>query len=229
MAYLGNIPQSTRQSNKIVATAGQTIFGVPNGYTLGHVDVFLNGILLDRSDYTATDGSNVVLVDPAAAGDIITVYNYYTVDIATGLVNGTSKRQQIVVSTTGQTQFPIEGGYTPGYIDVYLNGIKMVAGDEIDILSGLYVEFFVAPQVSDVIDVVAYGTFEVANALTWADAPSLAGAKGSGGDQVFFENDQIVTANYAVTAGKNAMTAGPISINDNVTVTIPDGSIWTVI
>jgi hypothetical protein len=56
-----------------------------------------------------------------------------------------------------------------------------------------------------------------------------AGAKGGGPDKVFYENDQAVTADYSVTQGKNAMTAGPITINTGVSVTVPSGSVWTVI
>lgn len=55
------------------------------------------------------------------------------------------------------------------------------------------------------------------------------GAKGGGTNAVFFENDQSVTANYTLTTGKNAMTAGPITINNGVVVTIPAGSVWTVV
>ena len=56
-----------------------------------------------------------------------------------------------------------------------------------------------------------------------------AGATGGGPDQVFFENDQTVTANYTITTNKNAMTAGPITINSGVTVTIPTGSEWSIV
>jgi len=55
------------------------------------------------------------------------------------------------------------------------------------------------------------------------------GAAGGGSDQIFFENDQTVTASYSIPTGKNAGTFGPISINGGVTVTVPTGSIWTVI
>ena len=55
------------------------------------------------------------------------------------------------------------------------------------------------------------------------------GAVGGGADEVFYENGQNVTTNYTITAGKNAMTAGPITINDGVTVTVPDGSVWTIV
>lgn len=52
---------------------------------------------------------------------------------------------------------------------------------------------------------------------------------GGGTDQVFFENDQTVTTDYEITTGKNALTAGPITIDTGVTVTIPAGTTWTVI
>lgn len=55
------------------------------------------------------------------------------------------------------------------------------------------------------------------------------GASGAGGDKVFIENDQSVTADYTITSGKNAMSAGPITINAGVTVTVPSGSVWTIV
>lgn len=58
---------------------------------------------------------------------------------------------------------------------------------------------------------------------------SLGGAAGSGGDAVFYENDINVTTNYTITSNKNAMSAGPITINNSATVTIPNGSVWTVV
>jgi hypothetical protein len=55
------------------------------------------------------------------------------------------------------------------------------------------------------------------------------GASGSSGNAVFYENDTSVTASYQITNGKNAMTAGPITLGAGVTVTIPAGSVWTVV
>lgn len=57
----------------------------------------------------------------------------------------------------------------------------------------------------------------------------VAGAKGAGTDKVFWENDQNVTASYTITSGQNAMSAGPITVDSGVTVTIPSGSTWTVV
>jgi hypothetical protein len=55
------------------------------------------------------------------------------------------------------------------------------------------------------------------------------GATGGGGDEVFQENSLIVTTNYTLTTGKNAISAGPIEINAGVTVTVPSGQRWIVL
>jgi hypothetical protein len=69
--------------------------------------------------------------------------------------------------------------------------------------------------------------FEGYNGTAWGAIG--AGATGGGNNAVFYENDINITVNYTITAGKNAMTAGPVTIADGVTVTVPDGSTWTVV
>jgi len=67
------------------------------------------------------------------------------------------------------------------------------------------------------------GSFEGYNGTVWG---SIGGGAVNG---IFWENDQTVTTNYTITAGKNAGTFGPISINSGVTVTVPSGSVWTIV
>ena len=55
------------------------------------------------------------------------------------------------------------------------------------------------------------------------------GATGNGGDQVFVENSQVVTASYQIPVGRNASTVSPITINAGVAVTVPSGSRWVVL
>ena len=55
------------------------------------------------------------------------------------------------------------------------------------------------------------------------------GATGGSSDDIFYENGQTITTNYTITTNKNAMTAGPVTINSSVTVTIPSGSSWVVV
>ena len=44
-----------------------------------------------------------------------------------------------------------------------------------------------------------------------------------------FVNSKTVSANYTVPSGSNAMSAGPVTVADGITVTVSDGSVWTVI
>ena len=72
------------------ATASQTTFSVT--YTVGYVEVFLNGVLLNASDYTATNGTTVVLAVGATLGAIVEFIAYNTV--ATGSVAGSNTQVQ---------------------------------------------------------------------------------------------------------------------------------------
>ena len=55
------------------------------------------------------------------------------------------------------------------------------------------------------------------------------GATGGGSDDIFFENGQTVTTNYTLTTGKNAVSAGPVTIGSGITVTIPSGQSWVIV
>ena len=62
--------------------------------------------------------------------------------------------------------------------------------------------------------------------LSWGLA---GGALGGGTDQVFYENDTVVSQNYTIGTNKNALTAGPVTINSGVTVVVPSGSAWSIV
>lgn len=65
-----------------------------------------------------------------------------------------------------------------------------------------------------------------AGVLSWGTA---GGATGGGTDDVFYENSQTVTTSYTLTANKNAMSAGPVTIQSGATVTIPSGQSWVIV
>jgi len=56
---------------------------------------------------------------------------------------------------------------------------------------------------------------------TWASAGAA--------DDVFWENAQTISSDYTITASKNAMTAGDITVNSGVTVTVPAGARWIIV
>ena len=92
MAYIGKSPSSgIRNRFTYTATAGQTTFSGSDDHnkTLTYTDaefadVFLNGIKLDKSDYTATSGTSIVLDEAAAVDDIVEVIAFDTFSVFSG-------------------------------------------------------------------------------------------------------------------------------------------------
>jgi hypothetical protein len=118
--YLGNIPvpQATQTRDRFVATAGQTSFPT-SGYTPNYLDVYLNGVKLDSTDYTATNGSDVVLTAGATADDIIEVVAFSTFEIGSNVDNASVATQSLVVdrqSTDGTIIDLQKDGTTVGSI-----------------------------------------------------------------------------------------------------------------
>lgn len=97
--YLG-IPASGvtttayRTVTEFTATAGQTTFSVPS-YTVGYIDVYRNGARLGAADYTATNGTTVVLANACNAGDLVVTESFYVSSVlnaipaTAGAVNST--------------------------------------------------------------------------------------------------------------------------------------------
>jgi hypothetical protein len=82
----------------ITATAGQTSFTAT--YTVNYVEVYINGVLLNPTDYTATTGTTVVLSVAATVGDLVDVIAF-NVSSITGAVTitGTPSSGQVAVWT----------------------------------------------------------------------------------------------------------------------------------
>lgn len=58
---------------------------------------------------------------------------------------------------------------------------------------------------------------------TYPAEKSVTGATG------FVENDATISVNQSITSGRNAMSAGPVVVDSGVSVTIPTGSVWTIV
>ncbi len=52
---------------------------------------------------------------------------------------------------------------------------------------------------------------------------------GTGTDRAFFLNDKVILSSYEIPAEKNAGTFGPIQVAAAKTVTVPAGSVWTIV
>ena len=67
-------------------------------------------------------------------------------------------------SPTGvQTDFTFASGYTPGYMDVYINGSRLIHPDDYSASDGSTVGLTTAATNGDVLELVAYKTFDVGN------------------------------------------------------------------
>ena len=84
--YIGTaaVPQATQKRQAFTATAGQTSFAT-SGYSVGFVDVYMNGVKLAAADYTATNGSDVVLATAALVNDIVEIVAFTSFVASDGL------------------------------------------------------------------------------------------------------------------------------------------------
>jgi hypothetical protein len=62
-------------------------------------------------------------------------------------------------------------------------------------------------------------------------AETVGGKAPTGGNTfgVFYENDNVMVTDYTITTNRNAMSAGPITVNPGVTLTVPAGSTYTIV
>lgn len=198
---------ATLATFEFVATAGQTVFtgADANGLTLSYVapalSVTLNGLRLrPGDDYTATNGTSITLISAAAAGD------------------------ELVVDAFGN--FLVANTYTTAQADAKF--VEKTSGTGAAILpAGTTAQRPASPVNGQIRYNADLGGFEGYKAGAWGGIGG--GATGGGNNAVFFENDQVVSTDYTISAGKNAGSFGTITINNGVTVTIPNGSTWTIV
>ena len=172
--------------------------------------------------FLSTDGSGALSWQtPAGAGDVVgpasatdnAVARY---DLTTG------KLIQDSVVTVGDT------GAVAGVSTLSMSGDLTMSGTgQIKVATGTTAERSGSPTTGMFRFNTSLTRFEGYNGSAWSGVGT--GAVGGSADLVFFENDITVTADYTITTNKNAMSAGPISINSGVTVTVPSGSTWTVV
>ena len=125
------------------------------------------------------------------------------------------------------------------YVDghTYLENVSI--GGTTTVLRGLNVGSNIQFGNAGVVTATSFSGTLAASNLTGA-LPAISGANltnlppsapvgGASTNTVFFENDKAVAVNYQITSTKNAMSAGPISINAGIAVTVPSGCSWTIV
>lgn len=139
----GSSVNGTAARFKFTATASQTAFtgtdanGATLAYDAGYIDVYLNGVHLDPSDYTATDGSTITLAAGAAAGDELYVVAFGTFTLAThytsaqvdALLAGISSDALIDSGSTTRVQATTSGATVTGDIALASDDTGLGRGD----------------------------------------------------------------------------------------------------
>ena len=151
------------------------------------------------------------------SSDTMKVYGSSGFQNAGSSVNGTTNRYSYLVGTssgsyTGSTTvFPAT--YDAGYVDVYRNGIKLVAGASNDFTAtnGTSITLSSAASTNDTIDIVGYGTFEL-NATTLDDLAGVSVASPSSGQFLKYDGNNWVGDNVPAGVGG----ANGVDFDDNV-------------
>jgi hypothetical protein len=152
-------------------TAPQTTFFV--SYTVGYIEVYLNGVLLNSGDYTANNETSVILASAAINGDIVETIAFNVVSVASGtsgysgysgysgISSPTATATYVKTSftaTAGQTTFSVV--YTVGYVEVYLNGVLLNSTDY-TATNGTSIVLTSAASLGDIVETIAFNVVAV--------------------------------------------------------------------
>jgi hypothetical protein len=177
---------STRTIQKFTADGSSATYTITGGYAVGMVDVFINGIKLDNAtEFTASNGTTVVIASTPASGDIVEVYKYGSQFIATNAL----RQKTLFTATAGQTTFTVT--YSVGLVDVFYNGSKL-DDTEYTATNGTSIVFNTACVLNDKVEVIAY-TYN-ATGFTGVGGSGTAGylskwtASGTLGNSIFFDD-----------------------------------------
>jgi hypothetical protein len=167
----------------------------------------------------STDAATKSQVDTAIAGlGTMSTQNANNVAITGGTVAGTTINNSSVGATTASTgaftNFTASG--TASFTST--GAVKVPVGTT-------------GQQPSPVTGMIRFNSttslYEGYGTSAWGALGG--GATGGGSDQIFNLNGQNVTTSYSIPSGKNASSAGPITIDTGATVTIPTGSVWVIV
>ena len=118
------------------------------------------------SDPTVDNDGNALITGALyynTTAEQIKVYTGSVWKNAGSTVNGTSSRT-VATATSNQTSFSVT--YDVGFVDVYLNGVKLLAGTDFTATNGTAIILSSGATAGDIVDIVAYGAFELANHYT---------------------------------------------------------------
>lgn len=213
------------------ATASQTTFAAV--YYIGYVDVWLNGIkLIPGTDFTATDGTSIVLAAGATSGDSVEILAWISSDLTT-LIKTVGFDTYSYTATSSQTTFSGSDdnsatlAYTAGHVQVFMNGILLDGDSEYTATDGTSVVLSVAASLNDIIKIIAFKA-EDANVLDLTVQGNLTVTGTTTGIETDFYNSDAVTADRTLDSTTHYRAGKNTTINNGVTLTVPSDTLLEV-
>ena len=183
-----------------------------------------------RSDLN--NALSAVATNNSGSSEPSTIYAYqFWADTNTGLLKqrNAANSAWVTIGTLASTNLGLATLASPSF-----TGTATFAGDvllsgtgQLDLPAGTTAQRSGSPNSGMIRFNTDLTTFEGYNGTAWGSIGG--GATGAGSDQVFWENGQTVTTSYTITNNKNAVSAGPITINSGVTVTVGAGENWVIV
>ena len=131
----------------------------------------------------------------------------------------------IYQTTAGQTSFSGSDAnsntltYSDGeYVDVYQNGILLKPATDYTSTTGTTVVLVTGASVNDVVEIVVYDTFSIANSYTKSESDTRYPFLGN--DSIIRTNGQTISSDITISSSTNALSAGPITVGASATLTV---------
>jgi hypothetical protein len=131
----------------------------------------------------------------------------------------------IYQATAGQTSFSGSDAnsntltYSDGeYVDVYQNGILLKPATDYTSTTGTTVVLVTGASVNDVVEIVVYDAFSIANSYTKSESDTRYPFLGN--DSIIRTNGQTISADITISSSTNALSAGPITVGASATLTV---------
>ena len=109
--------------------------------------------------------------------------------------------------------------YSDGeYVDVYQNGILLKPATDYTSTTGTTVVLVTGASVNDVVEIVVYDAFSIANSYTKSESDTRYPFLGN--DSIIRTNGQTISADITISSTTNALSAGPITVGASATLTV---------
>ena len=104
------------------------------------------------------------------------------------------------------------------YVDVYQNGILLTPATDYTSTSGTSVVLVTGASANDVVEIVVYDAFSIANSYTKSESDTRYPFLGN--DSIIRTNGQTISSDITISSSTNALSAGPITVGASATLTV---------